>query len=119
MRKILLVLILLFSFSTNSYAERFMTAFEEIPLQEGLEEQEPLSFDTEEFRIIEQYITSMVLSKDEFLKYYKATLKSLGWELKSLKNNVYVFKREDEGLTITIESEDPLVVLFTLKPYGK
>ena len=38
MRKILLVLILLFSFSTNSYAERFMTAFEEIPLQEGLED---------------------------------------------------------------------------------
>lgn len=119
MKKILLILVLLFGFSTISYAEGFMTAFEEIPLQDGFEEQEPLSFDTEEFRIVEQYITSMVLSKDAFLKYYKETLKSLGWELKSSKNNIYLFKREDEGLTLTIESENPLVVLFTLKPYGK
>ena len=119
MQKILLILIMLFGFSTNSYAERFMTAFEEIPLQEGLEEQEPLSFDTEDFRIIEQYITSMILSKDAFLKYYKETLKSLGWNLISSKNDVYSFKREDESLTLTIESENPLVVLFTLKPYGK
>ena len=49
----------------------------------------------------------------------KETLKSLGWNLTSSKNDVYSFKREDESLTLTIESENPLVVLFTLKPYGK
>ena len=96
-----------------------MSAFEEIPLQNGFEEEEALSFDTEEFRIIEQYISSTIVEKAEFLKFYKETLKSLGWELKTVKNDVYTFKREDEGLTIKIESEDPLVVLFSLKPYGK
>ena len=51
------------------------------------------SFDTEDFRIIEQYITSMILSKDAFLKYYKETLKSLGWNLTSSKNDVLVSQR--------------------------
>ncbi len=118
MKKLLLVLLLL-SFSLPVRAEGFMSAFEEIPLQDGFEEEDALSFDTEEFRIIEQYITSTVVEKPEFLKFYKETLKSLGWELKVAKNDVYTFKREDEGLTIKIEAEDPLVVLFTLKPYGK
>ena len=118
MKKLLLVLLLL-SFSLPVRAEGFMSAFEEIPLQNGFEEEDVLSFDTEEFRIIEQYISSTVVEKPEFLKFYKATLKSLGWELKSERGDTYVFKREDEGLTIKIESEDPLVVLFSLKPYGK
>ena len=109
----------MFTFSFSVHAEGFMSAFEEIPLQDGFEEDEVLSFDTEEFRIIEQYITSTVVEKAEFLKFYKETLKSLGWELKKEKDDTYSFKREDEGLTLKIESEDPLVVLFTLKPYGK
>ncbi len=119
MKKILLIIALILNFSFPVRAEGFMSAFEEIPLQNGFEEQDVLSFDTEEFRIIEQYITSTVVEKSEFLKFYKETLKSLGWELKSAQNDVYSFKREDEGLTIKIESEDPLVVLFSLKPYGK
>lgn len=119
MKKLYLIIVLLFAFSLPVRAEGFMSAFEEIPLQDGFKEEEALSFDTEEFRIIEQYITSTVVEKSEFLKFYKETLKSLGWDLKVAKNDVYTFKREDEGLTIKIESEDPLVVLFTLKPYGK
>ena len=119
MKTFLFVLGLLLSFSLPIRAEGFMTAFEEIPLQDGIQEEEPFSFDTEDFRIIEQYVSSSTISKDEFLKFYKETLSSLGWELKSSKNNTYSFKREDEGLTLTIESESPLVVLFILKPYGK
>ena len=119
MKKILLTVVLLFAFAFSVRAEGFMSAFEEIPLQDGFEEEDALSFDTEEFRIVEQYISSTTLTKSDFLGFYKETLKSLGWELKSARGDVYSFKREDEGLTITIESEDPLVVLFTLKPYGK
>ena len=102
MKKILLVITLLLNFSVSVRAEGFMSAFEEIPLQDGFEEEDVLSFDTEEFRIIEQYITSTVVEKDEFVKFYEDTLKSLGWELKKEHDNVYTFKREDEGLTINI-----------------
>lgn len=99
-------------------ADGFMSAFEEIPLQQGFDEEEAMTFDTEEIRIVEQYITSTVVSRAEFLKFYKETLKSLGWEFKGEKKDVYSFIREDEMLTLTVESDDPLVVLFTLKPQG-
>lgn len=120
MRKILILFLILFSMvSLNSYAEGFMSAFEEIPLQDGLSEEEPFSYDNEDIRIIEQYVSSSNLSKDEFLKFYRETLKSLGWNEISQKGKNITFKREDEALILTIESETPLVVLFSLKPFGK
>ncbi len=119
MKKILLVLLFIFTFSLNSYAEGFMTAFEEIPLQDGFKEEDALSFDTEDFRIIEQYITSTTVSKSDFLKFYKETLKSLGWKLTSSYPTKLYFHREDEELILNIELEDPLVVLFTLRPFEK
>ena len=99
-------------------ADGFMSAFEEIPLQQGFEEEDAMTFDTEEIRIVEQYITSTTVTRAEFLKFYRETLKSLGWEFKGEKSDVYRFSREDEMLTLTVESDDPLVVLFTLKPQG-
>ena len=106
-------------FGSAVRADGFLSAFEEIPLQQGFEEEEAMTFDTEEFRIVEQYITSTSVTRADFLKFYKETLKSLGWEFKGEKWDVYSFVREDETLTLTVESDDPLVVLFTLKPLGK
>ena len=120
MIKILVSILFLFSFSYQSSAETFMSAFEEIPLQEGVEEMDnALYFDNEDVRIIEQYISSTVVSKDDFLKFYKETLKSLGWKLTETYTDKLSFKREDEQLILNIESDEPLVVLFTLKPYEK
>ena len=120
MKKFLTLILTIFTLlSTKANATTFMSAFEEIPLQNGLSEEEPFSYDTEEIRIIEQYISSPDMSKDEFLKFYRTTLKSLGWNEISHNNKNTTFKREDESLTLTIESESPLVVLFSLKPYGK
>lgn len=115
----LLLILLTLCFPKLSMAEGFMAAFEEIPLQDGLIEEEPFSYDTEELRIIEQYVSSSEITKTEFLKFYLASLKSLGWEKINEKANAVSFKREDESLTLTIEAENPLVVLFSLKPYGK
>ena len=106
-------------FGTAVRADGFMSAFEEIPLQQGFEEEEAMTFDTEEIRIVEQYITSTSVTRAEFLKFYRETLKSLGWDFRGEKRDVYSFVREDESLSLTIESDDPLVVLFTLKPLGK
>lgn len=109
----------LVGFGVTARADGFLSAFEEIPLQQGFEEEEAMTFDTEELRIVEQYITSTSVTRAEFLRFYKETLKSLGWEYKGEKWDVYTFVREDETLTLTVESDDPLVVLFTLKPLGK
>ena len=118
--KLSLILILLtLLFPKLTMAEGFMAAFEEIPLQDGLIEEEPFSYDTEELRIIEQYVSSSNLTKSDFLKFYTETLKSLGWEKINEKANSITFKREDESLTLIIEAENPLVVLFSLKPYSK
>ena len=109
----------LIGFGRQVWADGFLSAFEEIPLQQGFEEEEAMTFDTEEFRIVEQYITSTSVTRPEFVRFYKETLKSLGWEFKGEKWDVYTFVREDETLKLTVESDDPLVVLFTLKPLGK
>lgn len=119
MKKVISLLLVLCMFSFNVKAEVFMSAFEEIPLQEGLFEEAPFSFDTEEIRIIEQYVTSESVLKSEFVEFYTQTLKSLGWKQISSTDSSITFKREDESLVLDIKSEDPLVVQFLLKPFGK
>ncbi len=118
MKKIILILVLLFGFNLSAKAE-FISTFDDIPLQVGLKEEDNLYFDVEDVRIIEQYLSSTSVTKESFLKFYKTSLNSLGWKLQKEYENTYIFKREDEGLTITIQSSNPLIVLFTLKPYGK
>ena len=110
---------LLLAFTTSTRASGFMAAFEEIPLMQGMLEEQPFSFDTEEARIIEQYVSSSEVSKDEFAQFYSETLRSLGWNLATRNADAIVFRRENETLSLMFESESPLVVLFSLKPTGR
>ncbi|MDR2099105.1 MAG: hypothetical protein LBO78_03745 [Rickettsiales bacterium] len=119
MKKILAIFILFFGAYASAGAAEFMSAFEEIPLQDGLSEEEPFSFDTEEARIIEQYVSSPTLKKSEFVKFYAGTLPALGWKLAKQTENSLSFRREEEELVLSIESADPLVARFSLRPYGK
>lgn len=121
MKKLFIFFTLFLSFNLNAKTPAttdFISAFEDIPLQEGLIENDSnnLSFDTEDIRVIEQYVSSSKLTKQDFLKFYKETLNSLGWKLTSSIKDKYNFRREEEVLIISIESEKPLVALFTLKP---
>jgi hypothetical protein len=119
MKKILLAVILSLAAAFGARAEGFMAAFEEIPLMDDMIEDEPFSFDTEEARIIEQYVSSSTVSKEDFAKFYTQTLKSLGWNLSKKDPEFLMFKREDESLSLIFESESPLVVLFSLQPSEK
>jgi hypothetical protein len=120
MKKIFLALLAVFGLAAYAHATGgFMAAFEEIPLMEGMIEEEPFSFDTEEARIIEQYASSSTVSKDEFAKFYTQTLKSLGWNMSKKDSEFMTFRREDETLSLIFESESPLVVIFSLRPSEK
>lgn len=120
MRKIFLAAFLLIGVSSAALAgNAFMAAFEEIPLMEGMIEEEPFSFDTEEARIIEQYASSSTVSRDQFVKFYTQTLNSLGWNISKKDPEFLTFRREDETLSLIFESESPLIVIFSLRPAEK
>ena len=119
MKKIFLFLFLFNLFAFPVFASKFMSSFEDIPLQDGFVEHESLNFDTEDVRVIEEYISSEKISKAEFVKFYTDTLKSLGWKLEISTDTLLKFNRDDETLTINIETISPLVALFTLKPIEK
>ena len=119
MKKIFLFLFLFNLFAFPVFASKFMSSFEDIPLQDGFVEHESLNFDTEDVRVIEEYISSEKISKAEFVKFYTDTLKSLGWKLETSTDTLLKFNRDDETLTINIETISPLVALFTLKPIEK
>lgn len=119
MKKFFAFLFLFNLFTVPIFAAKFMASFEDIPLQEGFIEQESLNFDTEDIRVVEEYISSDTVSKIEFVKFYVDTLKSLGWKLETNTDTLLKFNRDDETLTVNIESSSPLVALFTLKPMEK
>lgn len=119
MKKICLFLFLFNLFAFPVFASKFMSSFEDIPLQDGFVEHESLNFDTEDVRVVEEYISSEKVSKAEFIKFYTDTLKSLGWKLETSTDTLLKFNRDDETLTINIETISPLVALFTLKPIEK
>ena len=119
MKKIFLFLFLFNMLTAPIFASKFMESFEDVPLQEGFVEHESLNFDTEDLRVVEEYISSEIVSKIDFVKFYTDTLKSLGWKLEVLTDSLLTFNRDDETLTINIESVSPLVALFTLKPIEK
>ncbi len=119
MKKFFLFLFLFNLFAFPVFASKFMSSFEDIPLQDGFVEHESLNFDTEDVRVVEEYISSEKVSKAEFIKFYTDTLKSLGWKLETSTDTLLKFNRDDETLTINIETISPLVALFTLKPIEK
>ena len=119
MKKIFIFLFLFSFFVKPVFPANFMASFEDIPLQDGFIEQESLNFDTEDIRVVEEYISSETVSKSEFVKFYIDTLKSLDWKLETNTDTLLKFNRDDETLTISIESVSPLIALFTLKPIEK
>ncbi|MCL2438989.1 MAG: hypothetical protein FWD15_00575 [Alphaproteobacteria bacterium] len=118
MKKILaLLFVAAFAFCVDARAE-FINGFEEIPLMNGLHQGEEFSFDTEEARVVEQYVSSDEIGAMQFVVFYKETLKSLGWTLGRESGERLTFTREGERLEITIDSKKPLQATFLLTPAG-
>ena len=119
MRKFLAVLMIVFS--SAAMAASFLPAFDDVPLMNGLSTNPPLVFDTESMRFVEQFVAArkgVLITKSAFQKFYKDSLPSLGWRIIKDEDNMLVFRREGEALSIEIKSEDPFVARFSLAPAG-
>jgi len=100
--------------ATGNAGDAFLPAFGDLPLMDGLA---PVAdsetvFDTPDGRIVEAYAAGTV-SRDRAERFYATTLPQLGWR----RQTAYVFRREDETLTIEFRQKGKtLTVRFMLAP---
>jgi len=118
MRKFLTVFILI---SSGAFGAGFLSAFDDVPLMDGLSTNPPLVFDTETMRFVEQFVAvkkGADVDKAAFQKFYRDSLPALGWRLVKNEGNLFVFRREGEALAIEVKSENPFVARFSLSPWS-
>ena len=104
-------------FGTAFAQDAFVVGFEDLPLMNGLiSDEEEMSFDTLEGRIIESHASSNTLSAKSVLDFYTNTLPQLGWS----KTSHNTFIREGEELSIETAKEGGVLdVKFFLQPTSK
>ncbi|WP_417841190.1 hypothetical protein [Terasakiella sp.] len=110
----LLAVLLLFNRQALSQDLTFLSALEDVPLMEGLQEatQDTVNFDTPSGRIVESYAVGNV-TKQSVLSYYKGSLPALGWKQIAMGT----FMREGEYLKISVSTQDSNVTVhFALSP---
>ncbi|MDP4795515.1 MAG: hypothetical protein NWR87_01255 [Rhodospirillales bacterium] len=99
-------------------AERFVSVIEDLPLMDGLVENEnaAVTFETAGGRIAEAEARGNV-GPDSALKFYQSVLPQLGWT----QLEAGLFQRDGERLKLVIEGDGKAgaVVGFSLSPRGK
>jgi hypothetical protein len=85
-------------------AERFVPGIADLPLMDGLDvpdadAQAAVAFDVPGGRVIDVAATGKVAWAD-VVRFYSDTLSQLGWTLIGRVDEVMVFEREDEKLTV-------------------
>ncbi len=80
-RFILILLFITVSFSSYADEPQFFSMLQDIPLMQGLEEIEDqtISFDKPEGRIIESNALMRDVTKEQVLNFYQVTLPQFGW----------------------------------------
>ena len=114
MKKIIFLLAM--AVASSAQATDFLSAFEDVPRMSGLVEEETMSFDTDNVRIAEQYVSSDTATAAELFGFYSGVLGELGWTAGTTTPNSNTYTREGESLNISVMSESPLVAVFSLRP---
>ena len=122
MKKLLSLLILV---PGLAFGSGFMSAFEDVPLMEGLYTKPPVIFDTDMMRFVEQFVAEIEgvrVGRAEFERFYREAMPALGWRVprasrrNPIPDGTMVFQREGEALTIEILDEEPFVARFWVVP---
>lgn len=94
---------------------KFFSMMPDIPIKPGLEEieEQALSFDKPQGRIIESIAEVQNGREDDILSYYQSSLPQLGWRQK----NATTFTRDSERLILNFESyESKNFLRLTIQP---
>ena len=95
----------------------FVEGLEDVPLPENVTQIEngSLSFDNEEIRFFESYLSAEKQKFDNIIKFYNETLPQMGWQKKKSNKQKLLFERDGESLEITKESDKPLILRLVVK----
>ena len=104
-------------FAFFSARASFVEGLEDIPLPENVTQIEngSLSFDNEEIRFFESYLSAEKQNFGNIVKFYNDTLPQMGWQKKSSNKQKILFERDGESLEITMESTKPLILRLVVK----
>lgn len=114
-------LVILFSlfFSFKVTAQDFVVGFEDIPIADGLYQSQnnDIIFGNEETRYIETSLTAKTKATtfSSVAKFYKDSLKQLGWRESNSQQNHLLFYREQDILEIVKIKDSPLKISIILK----
>jgi len=114
----LLASFMFFALPAKAFADDFITGFEDIPLMEGLQEQEDgvTGFDSPDGRFIQVVLKADENTEPSAIKnFYDENLSALGWTAE--KGNCY--GRDDEQLCLKIWDSQPVFAVFELRSVTK
>ena len=116
-RFVVILFFMLACFTFFTAKASFIEGLEDIPLAEGVTQIEngSLSFDNEEIRFFESYLSAEKQKFDNVIKFYKETLPQMGWQKKNENKDKILFERDGESLEITKESIKPLILRLIVK----
>lgn len=116
MKKYMLLLIMML-FVANGANALFVEGLEDVPLYEGLEqnEDEHISFGNEGGRFVDGVYEGKGIELAEVMSFYQTSLPALGWVLVEETANRISFEREGELLEIICESKNPFRLRITVK----
>lgn len=118
MKKYTVVLFFILSLLVNITAEAsFVEGLEDVPLPENVTQIEngSLSFDNEEIRFFESYLSAEKQKFENVVKFYNDTLPQMGWKKKSASKQKIFFERDGESLEISKESDKPLILRLVVR----
>lgn len=118
MKKNLIILFFTINcFISFSVKASFVEGLEDVPLPENVTQIEngSLSFDNEEIRFFESYLSAEKQKFENIIKFYNDTLPQLGWQKNNSNKQKILFERDGESLEITKESDKPLILRLVVK----
>lgn len=117
MRKYFLVLIAC-CFAFNATADEWLPNFEDVPLMEKtyVVVDDGFVYSVPDGKIVRTTVTSEVVTRRQLQRFYRDSLKELGWTRVLDEAKLQIFRRNGERLEIEIVNQTPLAARFVLTP---
>ncbi|MDR0319614.1 MAG: hypothetical protein LBH81_02645 [Rickettsiales bacterium] len=123
MKKILAISLITAGFCAGASAKEpllFLPNFEDVPAAAGCAADEGFLFSVPEGKIVETVVRcEKSMTRRAFQRFYKDSMKGLGWEIVKDESKIQEFVREGDILSIEILSAEPVEARFSMSPVDK